>query len=124
MRLKHVDLIEGCIHQDARDVRTKFSKTFSTYFFPVGDETFRIVEAWVSYLREEKLWSNDDPLFPATRLALGRLANLSLRSGPGALEQRLARSLDISPRLCWGRSALFQPAQLPKYSCPAWPGSV
>jgi integrase len=27
--------------------------------------------AWVSYLREEKLWSNDDPLFPATRIALG-----------------------------------------------------
>jgi integrase len=71
MKLKHVDLIAGCVHQDARDVRTKFSKTFDTYFFPVGDEAFRIVEAWVSYLREEKLWGNDDPLFPATRIALG-----------------------------------------------------
>jgi integrase len=71
MKLKHVDLIAGCVHQDARDVRTKFSKTFDTYFFPVGDEPFRIVEAWVSYLREEKFWGNDDPLFPATRIALG-----------------------------------------------------
>jgi integrase len=71
MRLKHVDLIAGYVHQDARDVRTKFSKTFNTYFFPVGDEPLRIVEAWVSYLREEKLWGNDDPLFPATRIALG-----------------------------------------------------
>jgi integrase len=71
MKLKHVDLIAGCVHQDARDVRTKFSKTFDTYFFPVGDEPFGIVEAWVSYLREEKLWGNDDPLFPATRIALG-----------------------------------------------------
>ena len=71
MKLKHVDLIAGCVHQDARDVRTKFSKTFDSYFFPVGDEPFRIVEAWVSYLREEKLWGNDDPLFPATRIALG-----------------------------------------------------
>jgi integrase len=71
MRLKHVDLIAGYVHQDARDVRTKFSKTFNTYFFPVGDEAFRIVEAWVSYLREEKLWGNDDPLFPATRISLG-----------------------------------------------------
>jgi hypothetical protein len=25
----------------------------------------------VSYLREDELWSNDDPLFPATRIALG-----------------------------------------------------
>jgi len=71
MKLKHVDLIAGCVHQDARDVRTKFSKTFDRYFFPVGDEPFRIVEVWVSYLREEKLWGNDDPLFPATRIALG-----------------------------------------------------
>ena len=34
MKLKHVDLIEGCVHQDARDVKTKFSKTFTTFFFP------------------------------------------------------------------------------------------
>lgn len=32
MKLEHVDLIAGCVHQDARDVRTKFSKTFDTYF--------------------------------------------------------------------------------------------
>jgi integrase len=30
-----------------------------------------IVSEWVSYLRDEKLWGNDDPLFPATRVALG-----------------------------------------------------
>jgi integrase len=71
MKLKHVDLVEKCVHQDARDVKTKFSKTFDTFFFPVGDEPLRIVEAWVGYLREEKLWGNDDPLFPATRIALG-----------------------------------------------------
>jgi site-specific recombinase XerD len=71
MKIKHLDLVEKCVRQDAREVRTKFSKTFSTYFFPVGDEPFRIVEAWVSYLREEKLWGNDDPLFPATRVSLG-----------------------------------------------------
>ena len=26
---------------------------------------------WVAYLREEKLWGNDDPLFPATCVAVG-----------------------------------------------------
>jgi integrase/recombinase XerD len=37
MKLKHVDLITNSVFQDARDVKTKFSKTFST-FFPVGEE--------------------------------------------------------------------------------------
>ena len=71
VKLKHVDLVEGSVYQDARDVRTKYSKTFTTYFFPVGDEIRRIVAEWVTYLREEQLWGNDDPLFPATRIALG-----------------------------------------------------
>jgi len=68
MKLKHVDLAAGCIHQDAREVRTKFSKTFTTFFFPVGDEICEIVADWMNYLREEKLWGNDDPLFPSTRI--------------------------------------------------------
>ncbi len=71
IKLKHVDLIENCVNQDAREVNTKFSKTFDTFFFPVGDEIREIVTEWVTYLREEKLWGNDDPLFPATRVALG-----------------------------------------------------
>ena len=72
MKLKHVDLKEGCVHQDAREVNTKFSKTFTTYFFPVGEEVQQIVADWVRFLREEKLWSNDDPLFPATRIEVGQ----------------------------------------------------
>lgn len=70
-KLKHVDLAAGCVRQDAREVRTKFSKTFTTYFFPVGDEVREIVAEWVRYLREGLLWGNDDPLFPATRIAVG-----------------------------------------------------
>lgn len=71
MKLKHVNLAAGCVEQDAREVQTKFSKTFTTYFFPVGDQISRIVAEWVAFLREEMLWGNDDPLFPATRIALG-----------------------------------------------------
>jgi integrase len=71
MKMKHVDLIEKCVRQDAREVRTKFSKTFSTYFFPVGDEVAQIVEEWVSFLKGEQLWGNEDPLFPATRIEQG-----------------------------------------------------
>jgi hypothetical protein len=68
---KHVDLITNSVNQDAREVKTKFSKTFNTFFFPVGEEVREIVVAWVSYLQDEKLWGNDDPLFPATRITLG-----------------------------------------------------
>lgn len=71
MKLKHLDLAEGCVRQDAREVKTKFSKTFNTYFFPVGDEVAKILREWVSFLREEQLWGNDDPLFPSTRMEVG-----------------------------------------------------
>ncbi len=50
MKLKHVDLIAGCVNQDAREVKTKFSKTFITYFFPVGNEIKKIVEDWIFFL--------------------------------------------------------------------------
>ena len=69
-QIKHVDLIADCVNQDAREVKTKFSKTFNTFFFPVGEEVRAMVSSWVSYLRDDKLWGNDDPLFPATRIAL------------------------------------------------------
>ncbi|MGD9851199.1 MAG: tyrosine-type recombinase/integrase [Nitrospirales bacterium] len=70
MKLKHVDVVAGCVFQDAREVRTKFSKTFTTYFFPVSEEVQKIVDDWVRYLREEKFWSDDDPLFPMTHIVL------------------------------------------------------
>jgi integrase len=71
LKLKHIDVIEGKVDQDARDVRTKSSKTFTTWFFPVGDDVRQIVIDWVTYLRVEKLWGHDDPLFPATRVMVG-----------------------------------------------------
>jgi len=71
MRLKHVDLVAGSVYQDAREVKTKFSKTFTTFFFPVGDEIRQVVTDWMTYLREVKLWGNDDPLFPATDIIIG-----------------------------------------------------
>jgi integrase len=71
MMLKHVDLVGGYVYQDAREVQTKFSKTFTTWFFPVGEDVLRILVHWVTYLRSEKLWGNADPLFPATAIAVG-----------------------------------------------------
>ena len=71
LRLKHIDLREGKIVQDARDVRTKASKTITTYFFPVGDDFRTVVEEWVIFLQRERQWGLDDPLFPATRIIVG-----------------------------------------------------
>lgn len=71
MRLGHVDLKAGSVFQDARTVKTKFSKTFTTFFFPVGAEVRAIFDEWVRHLREVRLWGNDDPLFPVTRVEQG-----------------------------------------------------
>lgn len=72
LKVKHVDLEAGSVYQDARDVKTKFSKSFTTFFFVVvGEDIRQIVADWVNYLRREKLWGNEDPLFPATRTVIG-----------------------------------------------------
>ncbi|MEQ8799546.1 MAG: tyrosine-type recombinase/integrase [Salinisphaeraceae bacterium] len=68
-KVKHVDLEAGSVFQDARDVNTKNSKTFTTYFFPVGDEVEQIVREWVAHLKEVELFGYDDPLFPKTAVA-------------------------------------------------------
>ncbi len=73
IKLKHIKRAEGAVIQDAREVETKFSKTFTTYFFPVEPEGWvrRIVEEWIDYLLVVKLCNVGDPLFPATRVAVG-----------------------------------------------------
>lgn len=71
MKLKHVRIDENSIFQDARDVKTKFSKTFTTYFFPVGDDALQIVTDWMNFLRNDLLWGDDDPLFPKTKIISG-----------------------------------------------------
>jgi integrase len=71
LKLRHVDIDQGRVDQDAREVKTKFSKSFATWFFPVGDDLRQIVLDWVAYLRREKLFGLDDPLFPATKVVVG-----------------------------------------------------
>jgi len=70
-KLRHIDVAAGTLDQDAREVRTKFAKSFVTSFFPVGDDIRTIVAGWVAHLRTDKLWGLDDPLFPATKVGLG-----------------------------------------------------
>ena len=72
LKLKHVNLDAGSVFQDAREVKTKASKTFTTVFLPVGSEVREIFSSWVRYLREELLFGNDDPVFPKTKVGLGQ----------------------------------------------------
>lgn len=71
MSLKHVDLDQRLVFQDARQVRTKYRKTFTTWFFPVGDDIEQIVIDWVHFLVTKKGFRPDDPLFPPTPSIVG-----------------------------------------------------
>lgn len=75
LKLKHVRP-DGSIFQDANEVKTKFAKTQTTYFFPVGTDIRELFEAYVSHLRTNLLWGEDDPLFPSTRQALDEQRSL------------------------------------------------
>lgn len=70
IRLGHVNVADGYVEQDAREVQTKFSKTFRTYFMPITNNALSIVEDWVRELEREHFWGRDDPLFPATKMGL------------------------------------------------------
>jgi integrase len=71
LKLKHVDLEQGHVFQDGRNVATKRGKSINTWFFPVGEQPLRIVTDWIAHLRGALLWGNDDPLFPKTRVGVG-----------------------------------------------------
>ena len=126
MKLKHVDLTAGCIHQDAREVNTKFSKTFHHLFLPCrGMKTQEIVVDWLKYLREKKLWSNDDPIFPATQIKQN--AKLQFQaigldrkhwSNATAIRKIFQKSFEAAGL------PYFQSTQLQEHPCPAWGNSL
>ncbi len=69
-RLGHVDLVSGYIDQDARTVRTKASKSFRTYFMPIGGEALAIFGAWHRELVSDQTRGPGHPLFPASEMGL------------------------------------------------------
>ena len=72
LKLRHIDIEAGTIFQDARVVHTKFGKSFTTSFFPVGDDVKEIVVQWVDYMKTESLMGHDDPLFPKPKMGQGK----------------------------------------------------
>jgi len=70
LRLKHIDLVQDCVYQDAREVRTKFAKTFTTWFFPVDPVYLQCFRDWVEFLRKDQLLGHGDALFPKPQMGL------------------------------------------------------
>jgi integrase len=69
-QINNVDVDGRRVLQDARNVATKFRKTFPTWFFPVGDDFEGIVREWIVFLTLEKGFGPSDPLFPKTKNVL------------------------------------------------------
>ena len=68
LRLKHVDMVEGTIFFDGREVKTKNAKTFETWFFPVDPDYREAFEAWVAHLQTERFFGPGDALFPKVQI--------------------------------------------------------
>jgi integrase/recombinase XerD len=68
LRLKHINMIDGCVYQDAREVKTKNSKTITTYFLPVDAGYLECFAVWMAYLKTTALFGPDDPLFPPAKI--------------------------------------------------------
>ena len=125
LKLKHVDVAEGRLVQDAREVRTKFSKTITTWFFPVGDEIRQIVADWVEFLRKEKLFGPSDPLFPATQVVVERGQVLPGRRPVAVgLVERDADQEDLQGGVHRRRPGLCQSAFVSQDAGAAWRAAV
>jgi len=68
LRLKHINMIDGCVYQDAREVKTKNSKTITTYFLPVDPGYLDCFTAWLKHLKGVALFGPGDPLFPPAKI--------------------------------------------------------
>lgn len=108
MQLGNVDFVGRKIYQDARTVRTKFSKTAATTFYRVGDDLEAIVGEWITELLALG-FGPKDALFPITQTGF---------AGPGIpLAPTLGRS-------CWSDAqpirdifkAAFEAAGLPYFN--------
>jgi site-specific recombinase XerD len=117
-KLKHIDMENELIEQDAREVRTKRAKTFTTWFFPVGEDIRKIFVEWVAFLREQRCFGPEDPLFPKSKVAPGEGSGIS-RGWPrsGALGECEPGSGNLSRSLHARRLALFQSAFVAEHAC-------
>jgi integrase len=70
LRLRHVNIHENFLDQDARTVRTKFAKTFRADFHDLVPGAAKIVRDWCAELERDHAWGPDDPFFPQAEMGL------------------------------------------------------
>ena len=81
LKLKHVNMSEHHVCQDARDVATKGAKDIDTWFFPVDPAYLDCFTVWVTYLKADKFFGPEDALFPKALIGIKEgegFANLGL----------------------------------------------
>ena len=90
-KLKHIDIENELIDQDAREVRTKRAKTFTTWFFPIGDDFRKIFIDWVAFLREQKGFGPEDPSFRNPRSRQTTISSIALSASIGRIGRTRTR---------------------------------
>lgn len=106
LTLGTVDLAAGAIRQDARVVRTKFSKSSMVWFMPFAPEARPVLESWIAELVGFGL-GNSDALFPrdtelqlladGRRLPHGSFPRWSGSAQVRAIVRGAFRSADLDP---------------------------
>ncbi len=72
LRIKHIDLFNGRVFQDPREVDTKAAKLIDTTFFPVDPAYLECFTAWMEFLRVEKFFGPTDAVFPKAEMGLAK----------------------------------------------------
>jgi integrase len=86
LRMKHINLVDGYVYQDGREVDTKARKTITTWFFPMHPEYLAYFTEWVMFLRNGKFFGSEDALFPKPeqRIVDGKFTYDTLSRAPYA----------------------------------------
>ena len=109
LKLKHVNLPEQHVRQDAREVATKNAKDIDTWFFPVDRAYLDCFTDWLTYLKADKFFGQEDALFP--KPLVGR------KEGQGFANLGLSRECYSSTaRLNKVIRTAFANVQLPEYT--------
>ena len=115
-KLKHFDIENELLEHDARQVLTKRAKTFTTWFFPVGDAIQKIVVEWVDVPTDRKgLWPGRPDLSEVSSGNGPRLPLCGQRLGAHALGKRASGSVHLQRGVRKGQSPLLQPTLIPQH---------
>jgi integrase/recombinase XerD len=110
LKLKHFDEEIELINQDPSEVSTKGGKQIFTYLVNVDEQIKTYFLNWIKFLKQEKLFSPNDPIFPA---ALNRMDEGGNFIKDGLSKNHLTSTNNIDEIV----KSAFKNADL-KYHCP------